>query len=315
MGVCAYCGIRRDGGQIDQTVNGVNRNFCNFDCLNAYKAKFAQSSGGSGGSVIDSNAGSSGESGSSGPGFISTAISNWIDEMKEDARREKQERLNKKYNQLFAVSFDGEKNTIKGIDTLFKIYKSVSETSSEFDIDDRQDVADIALGKIEEGINKLRTFEGVSISSVDDFLIKFQKAKVNRLELLTTGQSLAKEFDFSSGPELKKNWIILGSVSFAGSEKLIVKMLESIYKALNDISKSMAKHDKKIEFSDAGFKLYRKGIAELQKRGYPQKKISDLENDMKKVEKRYEDLRIAEKKFADEKQEIKNVFGSMFGKK
>jgi len=206
----------------------------------------------------------------------------------------KEKKLKETYSQLSSISFDGEKNIINGLKKLFEIFNVTALGNvSGFKVEDRWDIADLALIKIEEGIRCLRDTGDENLKKVDDFQMKYQKSMMQRLEIQTMSGQVVDEFKnyFTGDKELKKCMTLVECISFASSKKLIVKSIDSLFSVVKSIPKCKAKLEDRKNAMEGVIERIQEGIAELQTLGFDQKKLEKYESNLKKLQNQHENLK------------------------
>lgn len=132
---------------------------------------------------------------------------------------------------LSDVTFSDKNQTIKEIDNLFEIFSEVYSPSNEnVGIEDRGMIADACLLKLEEGIGLFRGARDSDVRKADEFQIKLQKCKINRLKIKDHSSSEGAKAVFYN-----KNMTILNSVSLDGGTKLVTKSIDLLLSIKNSL--------------------------------------------------------------------------------
>ena len=205
----------------------------------------------------------------------------------QDSEEDKAQRVNDMWEKFNKANFSDTQSTIKGISRLFGVFDDAySYGNDSVYLENRQEIADAALSKIEQGIAILRGPEGDS-KKADEFQIKLQKTKLKKLEI-KPDTGIFESTD-EKAVAYNRNITIINSVSFEGGSKLAVKSLDSLFKIAGSLfgllgdGKLLQSYEKRKLCDSAALKI-REGIETLrQDSGFDQKKTVDYETDLQKM--------------------------------
>ena len=232
---------KSDGGKVLEGAGQILRNVSNSRSLSADELvggglKIAGGLGGlaikGGGLALKAAAKGGGlalKAAAKGGGLaIKAAVKGIKDASKKEEEEEKEEyriMVQDSWEVINNVTFSNTKQTIKEIDNLFDIFYMVYYASNDnIELENREAIADACLLKLEEGIVLFRDASDSDVKKVDEFQIKLQKYKIDRLEIKGYSESEDIKAAFYN-----KNKTIINSVSFDGGAKLVKKSLDSLF--------------------------------------------------------------------------------------
>jgi chromosome segregation ATPase len=241
-----------------------------------------------------------------------------VREMKEEAARERERIRIETINQINSITFDDIDATEKGVASLFKVFNSIfSGDAYNLEIGIKKELADVVLQKLIDGVHILRNDSHYDIKKLEKLQARLQKARIKRLEITSFGEDIGNMFTNRSA--FNQIMAAVEGVYLDGSQKFIVKEVDSLFKAMNSFLGLTGKGVPlklalKRELAGAGFEKIQTGITALQDSNLDANKISKYQKKFEGLKKKMAKLERAAEKNKKLTDDFKKEFTGTFTK-